>query len=52
MSQQRELVNNRHEMRTEGSGNYNLKDSKIDEVTVISLPLVLTGALLYVLSIL
>ena len=52
MSQQRELVNNRHEMRTEGSGNYNLKDSKIDEVTVISLPLVLTSALLYVLSIL
>ena len=45
-------MNNRHEMRTEGSGNYNLKDSKIDEVTVISLPLVLTSALLYVLSIL
>ena len=45
-------MDNRHEMRTEGSGDYSLKDSKIDEVTVISLPLVLTGALLYVLFIL
>ena len=52
LSQQRELVDNRHEITTEGAGNYNLKDSKIDEVTVISLPLVLIGAFLYVLSLL
>ena len=47
----RELVDNRHETKTERSGSYNLKDSKID-VTIISLPLVLIGAFLYVLSLL
>ena len=37
-------MNNRYDIRTEGSGDYNLKYSKLDEVTVISLPLVLIGA--------
>ena len=45
-------MDNRHETRTERSGSFNLKDSKIDEVTIISLPLVLIGAFLYVLSLL
>ena len=52
LSQWRELVDNRHETRAERSDSYNLKVSKIDEVTIISLPLVLIGAFLYVLSLL
>ena len=44
LSKQRELMDNRHEMRTEGACNCNLKDAKIEEVTVISFPLVLIGA--------